>query len=335
MTKRRPVRSNLGPDRYLRAGPETPPAPPRSDGLAPSLVESRRHLCEVLDALADHRDGLVVIGSHAVHERTKHLAVGSTATKDSDLAVIPSLVSAEPNLEQVMRAAGFRPLGEFTEHPSYTRYEQEPGLWGKGFGPDGRPVAEVDFIVPDALADGQDQTGSPASMATHGPKTTRTAPGIELAAADRDLLPISSFDDYSTREVWVAGCTALLCAKAFKLGERVEQRNTTGRNRVRPKDGGDIWRLMAASDPTSVATTFVRLTGDKVVGPVAHAGLAHLSDLIRSGDLRELAIQELSDKLGDDEEVEAVYFEWTHTFLRAKAERESLTGLAVELDDDH
>jgi len=285
--------------------------------LAPSLVEAREHLCEALDVLAAHREGLVVIGSHAVHERTKHVWAESTATKDSDLAVAPALISGQPQIDQVLRDVGFRPLGEFTEHAAHLRYLGQPGLWGKGFDPVGLPLAEVDLIVPETLSGGGDDDRAPASTAAHGQMATRTALGIELAVVDRDLMPIESFTNGSVREAWVAGTAALLCAKAFKIAERLDQRLTTGRNRLRPKDGADIWRLMAASDPCEIVETFRRLADDATVGTVACTGMKHLRRLVGSGELRHMAAQSLDNSTG---EVEAVYWDWADTFLSASSE---------------
>ncbi|MCL2422637.1 MAG: nucleotidyltransferase domain-containing protein [Micrococcales bacterium] len=295
-----------------------PPQPDTAQPLlAPSLVESRTYLCEVLDALAAHIDGLVLIGSHAVHERTKHVQVDSTSTKDSDLAVVPSMVSTQPSIDEAMRRAGFRPLGEL--EGSGTRYEHQPGLWGKGFNADGFPVAEVDLIVPMAMSGGGRR--APRSMSAHGPRTTRTAPGIELAAVDRDLLPVESFTDGSVRDAWICGPTALLCAKSFKLAERVAERDTLrpdgapARNRVSAKDAGDMWRVMAASDPAEVADTFARLQADKTAGGAATVGLDHLRSLIASGELRRLSLLDLHGKTDTDDTIDHVYHTWTERFL--------------------
>jgi len=283
--------------------------------LAPSLTVSRVTLCEALDALGAHRDSLVVIGSHAVHERAGHVWEFSTSTKDADLAVIPVLLSAVPVIDQAMREAGFRPLSEFDEHPKHRRYLGQPGLWGRGFDQGGNPLGEVDILVPQALSGGggDDDDQAPPATAGHGCLATRATPGIELAAADRDLMPIRSFADGSSRMAWVAGIAALLCAKAYKVADRVAQRDQSGRDRVSAKDGGDIWRLMAASDPHVVAATWLHLTADEQVGATAQDGIARMRQLVTSGVLRELAAADLDDEKLD--EVEDVYFDWTHEFM--------------------
>jgi len=67
--------------------------------IDPTLVAARNTLCEVLDILSDHRQGIIVVGSQGVHERTKQLPITSTATKDTDIAFIPKLIGAEPHIE--------------------------------------------------------------------------------------------------------------------------------------------------------------------------------------------------------------------------------------------
>lgn len=291
-----------------------PPVSPQAPLLAPSLVEARTYLCEVLDALAAHGAGLVVIGSHAVHERTKDVQIESTATKDSDLAVIPSLLASEPQIEAAMRAAGFSPLKELGGAGS-RRFRSQTGLWGKGFADDGTSVAEVDLIVPAALADRR-----PRATPGHGTEATRTAAGIELATVDRDLLPVESFADGSVRDAWVAGTAALLCAKAFKLGERSKERDTfrpdgsLGRDRVLPKDAGDVWRLMAASNPAEVADTFQRLSLDRTVGEVAARGRSYLRAMVETNDLSRLLRIDLG---GKTDQLDDVYWAWTRTFMAA------------------
>ena len=280
------------------------------------MVDSRTYLCQVLDLLAAHSAGLVVVGSHAVHERTKHLPIVSTATKDSDLALVPELVSDDPNIGQLMRSAGFRPLAEMTENQARGRFAGSPGLWGTGFR--GRhPVGEVDLLVPSTLSGNsdEDEARAPESMSVHGPVTTGTVAGIELAVVDRDLLPISSFHDGSVRAAWVAGTAALLCAKAFKICDRVADRDHLGRtHRVVDKDGGDMWRLMAASDPATVAQTLRALEADPTVGAVATEGVVRLRTLFASGEVRTQAQADLGDKTDD---VETVYWDWTHDFAAA------------------
>ena len=314
---RRPRGVPVG-DQYDRTGGRGAAAEPALSGygsdrlLRRPLIEARTSLCDVLDALADHKEGLVVIGSHAVHERTRSLGIVSTTTKDCDLAVVPGLVESDPRIEDAMRSAGFVPLGELPQAPS--RYEHQPGLWGKGFTDDGSPIAEVDLIVPQTMAGGGRR--SPRSMASHGKVATRFSAGVDLAAVDRGLMPVESFADGSVREAYVAGPAALLCSKAYKVGERVIERDRGGRDRVAPKDGSDMWRLMAASDPVSVGGIFEALLADVTVADVARTGLGHLRALVTSGEIARLARLDLEGAVEADE-VQDVHDHWTEVFLSA------------------
>jgi len=57
-------------------------------GPPPLMVEARRVLMEALDALADHRGSLVLVGAQAVYLRTDEIALSFSAsyTTDADLA---------------------------------------------------------------------------------------------------------------------------------------------------------------------------------------------------------------------------------------------------------
>jgi len=166
---------SFGPTRY---GPLTNTG---RSLLAASLVEARTSLCDALDALGAHTEGLVVVGSHVVHERTKHLGIVSIVTKDCDLAVVPTLVADDPKIEEAMRGAGFRPLGEF-DSPSHTNYLHQPGLWGRGIADDGSPVSEVDLIVPTGGEPYAEPAGEPDGALARS-RWTRTTPSAALATS--------------------------------------------------------------------------------------------------------------------------------------------------------
>src|SRR5690606_6238894 len=103
------------------------------------LVRSRAAMLDAFEALAPHRDSVIVIGAHAIYIRQP---ASSTAlaplTKDSDLALDPRSLPASPRLEQAMAEAGFALAPD----------SEQPGLW---FRKDG---SEVDLMVPEAFAGG-------------------------------------------------------------------------------------------------------------------------------------------------------------------------------------
>lgn len=261
-------------------------------GRDAEMAPSRESLCVALDALGAHREAVTVVGAHAVLERTRGLDVVALATKDADLALTPALVAEEPHLDAAMRAAGFRTLAEIEaearEHDPQVRrrYEAQPGLWATGMTEAGEPVGEVDLLVPTSIAGGG--LRSARALKRHGKQATRHTPGLELVVLDRSLMKIENFVDGTVREAWVAGHAGLLCAKAYKLGERIRERDSNGRNRVRPKDAIDVWRLLATSDGAEVRAVFDRHLDDERSGEAIQVGLDHLRTIIGDGHVRSL-----------------------------------------------
>ena len=104
-------------------------------GPPPLMIEARRVLLEALDALADHRGSLVLVGAQAVYLRTDEIALSFSAsyTTDADLAIDPTTLAETPMLAELMTAAGF----ERTQ-------PDRPGIWGKSIVVDGN-----DEIIPE------------------------------------------------------------------------------------------------------------------------------------------------------------------------------------------
>lgn len=85
---------------------------PGEPDLAPEdlLVRSRSVMLDALEALAAHRDAVIVIGAQAVYLRTGGAQVAlAEATKDSDLAMDPRRLGDDPRVEAAMNEAGFIP----------------------------------------------------------------------------------------------------------------------------------------------------------------------------------------------------------------------------------
>jgi hypothetical protein len=304
---------------FAKPAPRPDGVPRRSHDawLAPdaTLISSRAALCRALDALADQRDAITVIGSHAVHERTKSLRISSTTTKDGDLSVTPSLVADTPLLIDAMRAAGFRPLGELEAERfagKRQRYAAQPGLWALDISDSGRPIGEIDLIVPSAVAGGGRR--SPRALKHHGKVASRMAPGIELAVLDRTLVSFQDFESGTERDAFVAGHAALVCAKAYKLGERIVERDGGGRDRVLPKDAADLWRLLATSDGARVRQVFEAHATDPTWGAAVTTGKEHVESILRGTDLAVLAHRMLSDEV-PPEEIDRVNDRWSAEFL--------------------
>jgi hypothetical protein len=272
------------------------------------MAPSRAALCAALDAIASHRDAVTVAGAHAVFERTRDLDIAADATKDGDLALTPALVADEPRLETAMRGAGFRTLAELEaearhDDPGLRRqYGAQPGLWATGMATSGEPIGEVDLLGPTSIAGGGRR--SARALKSHGRQATRHTPGLELVVLDRSLMKVENFVDGSIRDAWVAGYAGLLCAKAYKLGERIRERDGNGRDRVRPKDAVDVWRLLATSDGTAVRAKFDEHGDDAQCGEAVRLGQSYLETIIGDGHIQSLATAGLAvfvppDEVGD------------------------------------
>lgn len=69
-------------------------------GVSDLYVQARRALLDALDALDPHRDAVVLVGSQAIYLYTGDTDVPiATQTKDSDIALDPSLIEDDPLLE--------------------------------------------------------------------------------------------------------------------------------------------------------------------------------------------------------------------------------------------
>jgi len=228
-----------------------------------TYVEARRVLLDALEALAPHRDAVVVVGAQAVYLR---IGEGESDegvapfTTDGDLAIDPALLVDEPALEWAMRNAGF----ELDVHP---------GIWLSG------ERISVDLIVPASVAGAAGRRG--ARLGAHGKRAALKAAGLEAALFDREPRSISALDPADTRlvEAQVAGVPSLLIAKAHKLHERVVSDRTS---RIHDKDAADVYRLMRASSPEVVGRALRELREHAIAGPSVRVGIEYLLALFTS-----------------------------------------------------
>lgn len=255
-------------------------------------AEARDSLLDVLSALEAHRGALVVVGAQAVYERTKDLAdVTPTATTDGDIGVDPTLVAEQPLIGEAMSAAGFFPART-----------ERPGIYSRTrTGPDGRPVPPtIDLIAPEALA-GSGTRG--ARMGPHGKNVVGRAAGIEMSMIDRTPMMLGPLHASGRLpvEINVAGYGALLCAKSWKLAERLSAADAGRPNRVRAKDAADAWRLMASSDPHAVGRSFALAERHPRFGEASRMGYHYMLDLFGHGGRGiDLAVVALADVLDED-----------------------------------
>lgn len=159
---------------------------------------------------------------------------------------------------------------------------------------------ELDILVGKTLA----STGKRSvRIPPHGHMSARWIEGLEVAVEDRSPLLVTSLDPTDTRaiKVNVAGPSALLVAKAFKIWDRLN--NAAARpDRVVDKDASDILRIMMTTLPDDVATTLAALSDSERVGAVTVTGLGYLRDLFgrpRSQGV-EMAVRALAGDVPED-----------------------------------
>lgn len=270
------------------------------DLIDPGTVLSRRALIDVIVGLSEHLEALTVLGGHAVIEMTWHLdalPVPDT-TQDGDLGVAPQLLANSPLLFEKMIELGFE-----------AARPDRPGIWSpieqRDLPPHER--ASVDLIAPRAVA--AENIRRPiraARVGAHGKHSVSATEGTELSLLDRSSRVLRSFDTGPSVEAYVAGPTALLCAKAYKLHDRMEPSELRrNRERLRPKDFADVYRLLHAISGEEAARVFEQGAADERIGTAVGLGRDHLIELLRdpsavAGPVAESwAAPELEDEMTD------------------------------------
>lgn len=229
-------------------------------------VEARRVLLDALTALHPHIAAVVLIGAQAVYLRTaERLPTYQAFTTDADLVVDPALLADAPLLGDAMAAAGFN-------------YTGEPGIWERvvdrpGF--DGDITVPVDLIVPTQMAPKAGRRGA-RLPGGHGKTAARKSDGVEGALVDHDPIEITALETADARRVMVnvAGPAALVVAKAYKLGERLETPH-----RLIAKDAGDVYRLFDAYPVEEMSIGLGRLLSDDRSRSTAETALGYLRRL--------------------------------------------------------
>jgi len=263
------------------------------DGVDQSelTIVARRVLLDGLTALSAHLDAITVVGGQAVSLRTPSAAVASAAyTSDGDLSIDPQRLGDKPLVDEALKAAGFA-----------LRQKNQPGLWVRSEKIDGQDIpVELDILVGKTLA----PTGKRSvKIAPHGHMSARWIEGLEVAVEDRSPLLVTSLDPTDTRaiNVNVAGPSALLVAKAFKIWDRLKGAAARP-DRVVDKDASDVLRIMMTTPAGHVAATLATLTRSERVGAVAIEGLGYLRDLFGRPRSRgvEMAVRALTGDIPED-----------------------------------
>ena len=225
---------------------------------------ARRVLLDALDALAEQRDALILVGAQAIYLHTGALELAvAAATFDADLAIDPALLKSAPALADALQAAGFSP-------------RDQPGIWESS-----RNGIEVDLLVPASVA-GTGRRGADLGGA-HGKRAARKARGLEAALVDHAPMVITALDDIDPHraEMLVAGPAALLVAKLHKVAERIEDPR-----RQKPKDTLDIYRLLMVSSPETLSERLAALRLDARSALVTAEALGYLRELFGTGAQR-------------------------------------------------
>jgi hypothetical protein len=277
-------------------------------GYDAAMSEARDFLLDALVVLKPHREALIVVGAQAVYEHTRQVSgLEQPSTNDGDLAVDPDLVTPSEPICQAMLDAGFFPA--------------RPERWGiysrRPTPPNGKPLPPtLDLIAPQSVS-GSSRSHRGARIAGQDKRAVSKADGLEMALVDyewRRIGPIATSSNRLEIEAKVAGPAALLCAKAWKLYERVRDAETGKPWRLREKDAGDIWRLMYVSNPAEVREVFDRHQQHPLLGAAIQSGKVYLGDLFGpTGQGRLLAAKNLRNVRTEVEVVDLVD-EWMSKF---------------------
>lgn len=227
------------------------------------MIEARKALLDVLDALGKHRESAVLIGAQALYIHTSgFISPVAPFTQDADLAFDVQTVSISPSIEFVMKEAGFE-LGE----------DGNPGRWFS------KTNVPVDIMIPKKLAG---KGGRSAEFPNHGRRTARSTEGIEGCLVDNSIHTIGSYDPFDPRtyEISVAGPSAILIAKSFKIYERLE----TGRT-LKDKDSHDVYRLLSAIQIDVLVDGLAKLQANPLSAETTIKGLRYVKELFAASSI--------------------------------------------------
>jgi len=276
---------------------------PGSEQRTPSaeLVQARRVMLVGLEVLSDQVQALTIIGAQAVFEQTRsNGGIPFTLTTDADTSLAPALIDTRSNIGADMAAAGF------------VQQRDRPGIWHYPVGEGEDPVG-FDILAPSSVAGG----GRGARIPGQDKHAVGRADGLELALLDRQKMRISALDDSGVQlDAYVAGPAAITCAKAYKLADRIDARDGGKKNRVLPKDAGDIWRMMAVSNPEQVRSVYDKGECDAAISRAVRQGRDHLIRLFDgSGEGIDLAVRDLRAAIPESK-IRVVIRDWMSVFRR-------------------
>ncbi|MEE6286288.1 hypothetical protein V2J52_01320 [Georgenia sp. MJ173] len=281
------------------------------DDLEIEIITSRRALIDVITGLADQREALTVLGGHAVIEATHGIAElpPDDTTRDGDLGVTPQLLSDVPNLSARMTELGYE-----------AARPERPGVWSPISQRD-RDIHDrdsVDLIAPMSLARGDLTTNRSiraARIGAHGKHAVSATGGTELSILDRQWRTLRSFDGGPTVDAYVAGPSALLCAKAYKIHDRLDptelRRNA---DRLRPKDFADLYRILLVITPEDAAGVFAQGIADPKIGDAVALGSDYLVEILTDASTVASMVADAWGDISREAEFHAHVDNWRRRF---------------------
>lgn len=209
----------------------------------PEYVAARRALLDALDALEPHLSSIVLIGAQAVY---LHCGASSNIgvppmTTDADLALDADLLAGEPEIAAALQGARFGS-------------GSQPGQWKNSKG------IAIDLMVAPHQSGTARATARAARLAPHARSVARIGPGLAAALVDNAPAMISALEpgDRRTRELRVAGASALLVAKTIKIRDRLADAGRGHPDRIVDKDALDVLRLLQAVSTETFRSRLLR-----------------------------------------------------------------------------
>jgi hypothetical protein len=246
-------------------------------------VKARSVLLDALGALGQHRDAVILVGAQAVYAHTDDADFATApTTTDADLALVPGRLADEPAVVDAMLGAGFEP-------------GSQPGSWVGSGG------ITVDLMAPEALCVPGGRRSAQLQPPHDDKATARRTLELEPAVVDNEVHVIAALDrgDARSFEIKVAGTAALVVSKVVKIAERREQPQ-----RLKPKDGLDVLRLLRAVDTTRLARSLVDLAINELSSTVVVEAMKDLRTLATTpDDLLPVLAADAEAGFGDPDEI--------------------------------
>lgn len=213
--------------------------------LDEGFVLARSTLLDTLEVLADHRDAVIVVGAQAVYLHAPGGLAMPQLTLDADLLLDTDVLGMAPNISATLEGAGYL-SGD------------QPGAWTSPGG------VHVDLMTAHDLSDGGRRS---AALRGHPGSVARRTAGLEVAVIDNEQVSIDAIGPGDARSIVasVAGPAALVVAKLTKIRERLEDGGR--RDRVLPKDAGDLLRLLRMCDAEAMGVRLAEVATDHRVAP--------------------------------------------------------------------